>query len=262
MITIAAQGIFVLNVAVTLFRSAKARDTNPWRAASLEWTGNRGRFRREMTVHRGAYEFFPAEIRGGGDDFVPQNAGDGYSPTAPCRLQSGCGSAESAGLDLKPPQWYNRHRLRGLRDSMPGTDVLDEIDLVVEDTGRGGGGKPPDRDEHRGGGGDDGNFRPRRPNPSQSGQRRYQTAILLGMVSICMFFMALSAAFLVRKTGKDWINFRLPSIIWVNTIVLLTSSLTIDLARRRLALNDLIGFQDDVARDDRPGRGFRLSVRS
>jgi cytochrome c oxidase subunit III len=126
---------------------------------------------------------------------------------------------------------------------MPGTDVLDDIDLVVEDIGHGGGGKPPERDEHRGGGGDDGSFRPRRPSPSQSGQRRYQTAILLGMVSICMFFMALSAAFLVRKTGKDWVNFRLPAIIWVNTIVLLTSSLTIDLARRRLALNDLSGFK-------------------
>jgi cytochrome c oxidase subunit 3 len=126
---------------------------------------------------------------------------------------------------------------------MSGTDVLDDIDLVVEDIGHGGGGKPPQHDEHRGGGGDDGSFRPRRPSPSQSGQRRYQTAILLGMISICMFFMALSAAFLVRKTGKDWINFRLPAIVWVNTIVLLTSSLTIDLARRRLAANDLRGFK-------------------
>ena len=126
---------------------------------------------------------------------------------------------------------------------MSGTNVLDEIELVVEDIGRGGGGKPPDRDDHRGGGGDDGSFRPRRPNPSQSGQRRHQTAILLAMVSICMFFMALAAAFLVRKTGKDWINFKLPPIVWLNTIVLLTSSLTIDLARRRLAVNDLAGFK-------------------
>jgi cytochrome c oxidase subunit 1 len=72
-ITIAAQGVFVLNVAVTLLRRADARDTNPWRAASLEWTdfaaGSAG-----LTVHRGAYEFFPAEIRGGSDDFLPQNA--------------------------------------------------------------------------------------------------------------------------------------------------------------------------------------------
>ena len=114
---------------------------------------------------------------------------------------------------------------------------------MVEDIGRGGGGKPPDREDHRGGGGDDGNLRPRRPNSSPSTQRRYQTAILLAMVSICMFFMALAAAFLVRKTGNDWVNFRLPAIIWVNTIVLLTSSFTINLARKRLALNDLAGFK-------------------
>jgi cytochrome c oxidase subunit 3 len=126
---------------------------------------------------------------------------------------------------------------------MSGSDVLDEIDLVVEDIGHGGGGKPPERDDRRGGGGDDGNLRPRRPSPSPSGQRRYQTAILLAMVSICMFFMALSAAFLVRKTGKDWVNFRLPAVIWVNTIVLLTSSLTIEVARRRLAVNDQSGFR-------------------
>ena len=126
---------------------------------------------------------------------------------------------------------------------MSGTNVLDELEIVVEDIGHGGGGKPPDRDDHRGGGGDDGNLRPRRPNPSQSSQRRHQTAILLAMVSICMFFMALAAAFLVRKTGKDWVNFRLPTIVWINTIVLLTSSLTIDLARRRLALGDLSGFK-------------------
>ena len=55
------------------------------------------------------------------------------------------------------------------------------------------------------------------------------------MVSICMFFMALAAAFLVRKTGNDWINFKLPPIVWINTIVLLTSSLTIDLARKTAA---------------------------
>ena len=115
--------------------------------------------------------------------------------------------------------------------------------LRLGDAGRGGGGKPPDRDDHHGGGGDDGNLRPRRPNPSQSSQRRYQTAIILGMVSICMFFMALAAAFLVRKTGKDWINFRLPAVVWLNTIVLLTSSLTIHLARHRLELNDLAGFK-------------------
>jgi cytochrome c oxidase subunit I len=72
-ITIAAQGIFVLNVAFTLLRNSEARDTNPWRAASLEWTAF-ANGSTDAIIHRGAYEFFPAAIQNGGDDFLPQNA--------------------------------------------------------------------------------------------------------------------------------------------------------------------------------------------
>jgi cytochrome c oxidase subunit 1 len=72
-ITIAAQGIFVLNVALTLLRSSEARDTNPWRSASLEWT-DFPIVSADSTVHRGAYEFLPAGIRGDSDDFLAQNA--------------------------------------------------------------------------------------------------------------------------------------------------------------------------------------------
>ncbi len=73
-ITIAAQGIFVLNVAITLVRNAHARDTNPWCAASLEWVAKTpANSAGEITVHRGAYEFLPSGIRYAGKDFVPQN---------------------------------------------------------------------------------------------------------------------------------------------------------------------------------------------
>ncbi len=128
---------------------------------------------------------------------------------------------------------------------MSGTNVLDEIELVVEDIGHGGGGgKPPDRDDHRGGGGDDGNnSRPRRPefisiqpaplsdrHPSWDG---FDLHVLHGAVR------RLPGA----QDGQGLDQFPLPAIIWINTIVLLTSSLTIDLARRRLALNDYMGFK-------------------
>jgi cytochrome c oxidase subunit 3 len=126
---------------------------------------------------------------------------------------------------------------------MSGTNVLDEIEIIIDDIGRGGGNKPPSHDDRPGGGGDEGSYRPRRPNPAQSTQKKYQTAIVLGMVSIFMFFMALTAAFLVRKTGQDWIQFRLPGVLWLNTIVLLTSSLTMDLSRKRLASGDMAGFK-------------------
>jgi cytochrome c oxidase subunit 1 len=73
-ITIAAQGIFVLNVAITLLRTANLRDTNPWRAASLEWTAIAPTSPSgAITVYCGAYEFLSAGMQVGGDDFVPQN---------------------------------------------------------------------------------------------------------------------------------------------------------------------------------------------
>jgi len=87
--TIAAQGIFVLNIAITLLRSAQARDTNPWRAASLEWVAAiPNRIAGEITVHRGAYEFLPAGITYRDGDSLPQNgplipSAELFPPTSP-----------------------------------------------------------------------------------------------------------------------------------------------------------------------------------
>jgi cytochrome c oxidase subunit 3 len=66
----------------------------------------------------------------------------------------------------------------------------------------------------------------------------------LAIVSILMFFMVLASAFLVlRGKGNDWVAVRIPAILWVNTVVLLVSSLTLELARRRLANADVLGFR-------------------
>jgi cytochrome c oxidase subunit I len=74
-ITIAAQAIFVVNVAITLLRTADARDTNLWRAASLEWAARiPAQARAEITVYRGAYEFLPAQMRADSGDFLSQTA--------------------------------------------------------------------------------------------------------------------------------------------------------------------------------------------
>lgn len=58
-----------------------------------------------------------------------------------------------------------------------------------------------------------------------------------------MFFMALASAFLVRKGGPDWIPVHIPWLLWVNTIVLLASSGTLELARTRLSHGDVSGFK-------------------
>ena len=97
-ITIAAQGIFVLNVAITLLRNADARDTNPWRAASLEWVaGIPARELTETTVYRGAYEFLPTEIRYAGNDFMPQNAPTEIPAPPPAGFNSGAAPLNPLG---------------------------------------------------------------------------------------------------------------------------------------------------------------------
>ena len=123
---------------------------------------------------------------------------------------------------------------------MPGKSVQDDIELIIENVGRGGGGKPPQRD-----GGDDGSSGGGRRDWSRPGQqRRYQTALVVGIVAILMFFMALASAYIVRRgSSGDWTPIHIPPILWVNTVILLASSATLELARRKLATGDLGAFR-------------------
>jgi cytochrome c oxidase subunit 3 len=123
---------------------------------------------------------------------------------------------------------------------MPGTTAFPDEELITDDIGGGGGGPTPPP-----GGGDDGDGegrdrrRKRSPTP-----RRYSTAITLGIVSILMFFMALSSAFIVLRRGSNvWVPVHLPLVLLVNTGILLASSFTLEVARRRLSLADLLGFR-------------------
>ena len=119
---------------------------------------------------------------------------------------------------------------------MQGTSVLDDIELIIEDIG--GGGKPPaGRD-----GGDSGGGGSR--DPGSSSARKYAIAIALAMVAILMFFMAIVAAFLVlRATSARWVSFHVPVLLWFNTAVLLASSATLEVARRRLSVFEENGFK-------------------
>jgi cytochrome c oxidase subunit III len=123
---------------------------------------------------------------------------------------------------------------------MPGATAVPDIEIIFEDIGGGGGGPTPPP-----GGGDDGDGDDRKRNRKWSpAPRRYSTAITLGIVSILMFFMALSSAFIVLRRGSNlWVPVHLPLVLWANTGILLASSFTLELARRRLSLADLPGFR-------------------
>jgi cytochrome c oxidase subunit 3 len=123
---------------------------------------------------------------------------------------------------------------------MPGTSAPPDIELIIEESrGGGGGGKPP----AGGDGGDDGDSGkgPRKWSPTP---RRYSTAIAIGIVSILMFFMALASAFIILRRGSAvWVTVHLPRLLWVNTLILLGSSFTLERARVRLSLGDAVRFR-------------------
>ena len=120
---------------------------------------------------------------------------------------------------------------------MPGATAAQDIELIIENVGGGGGGTPP-------AGGDDGGDEGKRPRRWSPSPKRYSTGIAIALVSILMFFMALTSAFIVLRRGSNlWVAIHLPRVLWVNTFVLLGSSYTLEVARRRLSLADLSGFR-------------------
>lgn len=130
---------------------------------------------------------------------------------------------------------------------MAGTPVLDDIELIIEDIRGTGGGKPPSRDgdDDGGDGGGENSGGERNPQPRGSGPKKYSTAIALAMLSILMFFMVLASAFLVLRVEnlRTWSGVRIPWILWANTVVLLASSATLELARRKLQVDSVRGFR-------------------
>src|SRR5882672_5819850 len=120
---------------------------------------------------------------------------------------------------------------------MPGTTIVEDIELIIEDIGGGGGKLPP-------AGGDDDSDGNKRRGPQLPSSRRYATAIVIGIVSIVMFFMAMASAYIyLRANSNRWVPLHLPWIIWVNTALLLLSSGVMELARRRLSLADVRQFR-------------------
>ena len=62
------------------------------------------------------------------------------------------------------------------------------------------------------------------------------TAIWVVLFAITMMFAAFSSALFVRKgSSQDWRTFTLPSILYFNTVLLLASSVTLEVSRRRVA---------------------------
>jgi cytochrome c oxidase subunit III len=61
------------------------------------------------------------------------------------------------------------------------------------------------------------------------------TAIWVVLFAVTMMFAAFTSALFVRKGGSlDWQTFALPWVLYVNSLVLIASSVTLEIARRRI----------------------------
>src|SRR5581483_673586 len=61
------------------------------------------------------------------------------------------------------------------------------------------------------------------------------TGIWVGLAAISMTFAALTSALVVRQGSSDWRHLSLPAILYFNTLVLLASSVTLEMSRRQVA---------------------------
>jgi cytochrome c oxidase subunit III len=115
----------------------------------------------------------------------------------------------------------------------------------LEDHDHGSGRRPP-TDKRTGGGGDNDNWGDRSHGNRGPRERlvRYRMGIFFALASDLMFFVAIVSTFFVsQSTGhfdaysnyvNDWSPTVIPPILWLNTVVLILSSITMENARRRM----------------------------
>jgi cytochrome c oxidase subunit 3 len=53
------------------------------------------------------------------------------------------------------------------------------------------------------------------------------------LATVTMLFAAFTSAYIVRRSGSDWRHVALPSILWINTLVLGASSAAVEMAQVR-----------------------------
>src|SRR5437762_13988513 len=97
--------------------------------------------------------------------------------------------------------------------------------------------EPPDKIEVGSGNGGFRHFVPSLPAVHDRSPEPSRTGIWVGLAAITMSFAALTSALIVRQgAAQDWRHFGLPRILYLNTLVLLASSVSLEVARRQFAL--------------------------
>lgn len=125
----------------------------------------------------------------------------------------------------------------------------------VVDVGLGGGPRPPgpkNGNGFHGNGGGKGGDDPLRFSPA-----RYRLGAWVAIGSILMLFVALTSAYIVRSaSAPDWKPIAMPRVLWLSTLLIIASSLTMEIARRSLKQKREAGYGKWLAITTLLGLGF------
>jgi cytochrome c oxidase subunit 3 len=136
----------------------------------------------------------------------------------------------------------------------------------IEDHDNGSGRRPP-TDKRTGGGGDNDNWgdRPRGRRGPNERLHRYRMGIFFALASDLMFFVAIISTFFVNQSAghfnpynqyvNEWIPTTIPPILWLNTAVLILSSVTMEIGRRQM-------FRENDVMDEWLGLGKPITRRT
>src|SRR5579871_3732013 len=76
------------------------------------------------------------------------------------------------------------------------------------------------------------------PDGRGASRRASMTGLMVLLAATTMAFAAFTSAFVVRRgMSNDWVAFRLPPVLYLNTVLLLASSAALEAARRVLRAN-------------------------
>jgi cytochrome c oxidase subunit 3 len=77
-----------------------------------------------------------------------------------------------------------------------------------------------------------------RPQGNAGGRpERSETGVWIGIFSIVMSFAAITSAMIVRQgASNDWMHFALPRILYLNTVLIFASSVTLSFGERQLGI--------------------------
>src|SRR5678815_665926 len=72
-------------------------------------------------------------------------------------------------------------------------------------------------------------------NTNNAGGNRYRIGMLVSLASIAMLFTSLSSAYVVRSgVTYDWFPIAIPRVMFGSTALIILSSISIEIARRKL----------------------------